>query len=303
MESFKQGFSIFLEEGDPEAFLSLGNDGLDNLSQISLYEYSRITQKHLLALIKSLFLKNPDLNSPNPYFAGQFLTHIATKAPEKFFDKEILQESLGFLDNYDINPTSCGYFYQFLKPIISRKNKILKDFFLDSKNIEVLSQNLMSSSIAELVKDLIHNYYETCDDLLTNLLQMTIGMNQDAATICIEIIVNSIPTINPCLLNRIFTIPWLSKLVTSDAKYGKYPLMIVCEILKLPRETQAANLAVKTVSDNISNLCDLLGSGIANENKIIIINAIGLSLNLNLGTVQVDVGKSKFVGLCSVRDI
>ncbi|OMJ92887.1 hypothetical protein SteCoe_4219 [Stentor coeruleus] len=299
MESFKQGFSIFLDLGDPEAFLSLGNDGLDNLSQISQYEFSRITKRHLLALIKSLFPKETNINASKPYFAGQLLAHIASTTPEKFFDKEILKESLGFLDYYEINPTSCGYFYQFLKPIISRKNGVLKEFFLDSKSIEVLTQNLMSSSIAQLTKDLIINYYETCDDLLNSLLNFVTGRCEDTARVCTEIIVDLIPKVNPSLLNRVFTISCLGKLVFKDQKQGKYPLMVLCEILKLQRETQATQLGIKIIADNIQTLCDLLGSKTTNETKIIIINAVGLATKSNFGVIQLVVAQSSFIRLCT----
>lgn len=303
MESFKQGFSIFLDLGDPEAFLSLGSDGLDNLSQISQYEFSRITKRHLLALIKSLFPKETNINASNPYFAGQLLAHIANTTPEKFFDKEILKESLGFLDYYEINPTSCGYFYQFLKPIISRKNGVLKEFFLDAKSIEVLTQNLMSSSIAQLTKDLIINYYETCDDLLSSLLNFVTGTCEDTARVCTEVIVDCIPKVNSRLLNKVFTLSSLGKLVSKDPKQGKYPLMVLCEILKLQRETQATQFAIKTIADNIQVLCDLLESKATNEAKIIIINAVGLAAKSNFGVIRLVISQSSFIRLCTVMFI
>lgn len=297
MENLRQGFLIFLEQLDPLPFFSIGVDAIEKLSEIPYSEFSRLSHEHIIILFNMLFIESSEVIITNPFFPSQFLIQIAKEHSEFFFDQGLLQKLLEIL-SISYNNTSASYVSQLFKVLISKKSQILAKVFLEESNANMLINHISCISISEVLKELIVAYSDDCKSLLKSILNRTYTESSQISLNCSELISVLLKTLDTRLVTKIFNQATITQLLKSVKKKPKQVLLVLCELLKLPQNLSSVHVAVRVMSENMQELCEAFP--VSTEAKLIIMQAVTLGINLNLGIIQAEIAQSGFISICTV---
>ena len=289
-----QGFTIFLETLNPEPFLSLGSTAIDNISQISMNEFSRISKNHIEILINCLFIKSDEITTGNPYLAFQLLTHINNIYPEKNYVKDTLDFFFEILNEPEINHTSAGYIYQMLKPTLLNKNNFLLGAFIEVKNINLLVKHIYCTSIVEILKIIILQCPEICQVIIYQLVMIICKERNHTVSNCCDVIKSFLDTSSPDVIINIFTTDCILGIFNSIKITGKYALSVLYFLLTLPNDLIPTSIVIRIISENINQLHEILQTA-ESEIKIWIIKILTIAIEKNLRLIHYAIGDSLLI--------
>lgn len=294
MEDQQDCFQIFLDTLDPYQFLSTGNDGIESLPKILPSKLHQITSRHISALFQIIFLQNPDTSTAFPFFAGLLLQSLTEHLEDKFSDMSLISESFELIEKTHLNLTICGYFSQFLKPLLSKRNKIVIKVLENSEMCKILLNNVQSSEICSIVKDCIENFPDH-NKLMLQKLVCTIHSGQILLSgPSSEILIRTLKQLSQKTISKIFSEPTIKALLQARESHLKYSLKTINELLVLPKSNLTQNLVFRIVSENISYLSHI-SQQCPSENLIELLKTIKLSIKSDFGILPYLIGSSDFM--------
>ena len=300
MEEPQERFEVFIDTLNPYPFLETGNEGMESLSKLLSFKLHLITPQHITVLIKIIFLQNSDTNTAFPFFAGYLLESLTGFIGDRFVDFELLKETFALIDKTHLNLTICGYFSQFLKPLLIKKNKILEKVLKDNEMCKILLNNVQSSAVCLLIKEYIEGFPESCICIIHCLITNVHSGDILLSTPCSEILLKVIKQLNGKTASQVFTEPKILTLLYSQAPQNRNSYKLIAELLLLPSttQTQTRNLTLRIISDHIPHLTSL-SPKVSKEAFLELLKIFKLSIDSDFGNIAYQVGSSQFIKIAT----
>lgn len=300
MEDRVERFQTFIDTLDPYQFLETGNDGIESLPLILPSKLHLITSQHISVLIKIIFLQNLDTSTAFPFFAGSLLHSLTEYLGDKFTDMELISETFDLIEQTHLNLTICGYFSQFFKPLLSKRNKIIIKVLENNEMCSILLSNVQSSEIGSIVKDCIENFPEYNKSILQRLVSTVYSGHVLLSGPSSEILIKTLKQLTPNTTSQIFSESAIKALLHSPNTHLKYSLKTITELLLLPKANHTKSLTLRVLSENLPHVSHI-SYQCPNENLIDIIKIMRLSINSDFGILPYQIGSSDFIKIATKR--
>lgn len=300
MEEPQERFQAFIDTLNPYPFLETGNEGVESLSKFISFKLHLITPQHISVLIKIIFLENSDTNTAFPFFAGFLLESLTGFLGDRFVDFDLLKETFALIKKTHLNLTICGYFSQFLKPLLIKKNKIIEKVLKDNEMCKILLDSVQSSAVCLLIKEYIEGFPESCTCIIHCLIETVHSGDMLLSSPCSEILLKVIKQLNPKTTSAVFTESTILTLLHSPAPQNTNSFKLITELLYLPKPNQSRNLTLRIISDHVPQLTHL-SSTISTEAFLELLKIFKLSIDSDFGNITYQVGSSSLIKVATEK--
>jgi hypothetical protein len=286
-----------LEEFKEKSSLIHPSQVFNNQSKLNSSLVEKIHGHEMFSLIQIIFLKCDFENNSFPFIAAQMLELISQNFPERFEDGEMIFQSFVLLDECFENFTSCGYFCQFLKPLVEKSQKSAELMIKTPKFVNTLFKSIRSLSVSSLIQEALKSFPNSCNLLLIGLLNTILYEDLPKSRTCSDILRSCLNFLTQTILDQVFDEESLKSLLNSSKERCE-SLSVILELLSLEKTFKSKLQALRIISENLEIFTSLLSQG--TNQAILVLKIMKKSINSNFGIFNYMLGYSNFVQTASV---